>query len=63
MGLEVILAVRATVLVKPFAGETVMVEVLPVVAPAFTVTAEPVIVKLGVGTAVMMREAVPVAGG
>jgi hypothetical protein len=48
-GLEVTVAVSATLPVKPPLGVTVMVEVLPVVAPGVTVTAGPLIVKLGAG--------------
>jgi hypothetical protein len=47
-GLEVTAAVSATLLVKPPDGVTVMVEVFPEVAPGVTVTAVPVIVKLGI---------------
>ena len=47
LGLEVTAAVSATLPVKPPDGVTVMVEVFPVVAPAVTVTAVPVIVKPG----------------
>ena len=48
LGLEVTAAVRATLPVKPPEGVTVIVEVFPVETPALTVTAVPVIVKLGV---------------
>jgi hypothetical protein len=60
LGLEVTAAVRATLPVKPPLGVTVMVEVFPVVAPAVTVTAVPVIVKPGVPL-VTVTEAVPEA--
>jgi hypothetical protein len=51
-------AVIATLPVKPPLGVTVIVEVLPVVAPGATVTAAPPIVKLGDTTVTV---AVPVA--
>lgn len=53
-GLEVIAAVSATLPVKPPAGVSVIVEVFPVVAPGDSVTAEPVIVKVGTATAVAL---------
>jgi hypothetical protein len=46
-GLEVTVAVRATLPVKPPLGVTVRVEVLPVVAPRATVSAVPLTVKPG----------------
>jgi hypothetical protein len=46
-GLEVIVAVSATLPVKLLAGVNVTVEVLPVVAPATTETAVPTMLKLG----------------
>src|ERR1700686_2256230 len=52
VGMNVIAAVRATLPVKPPLGVTVIVEVLPVVAPGATETAVPLSVKLGGGTAV-----------
>jgi hypothetical protein len=52
---------RVTVPVKPFAGVTVIVEVLPVVAPGATETAEPVTMKVGGGGAVTGTTAAPVA--
>jgi hypothetical protein len=52
-GLEVTVAVRATLPVKPPLGVTEMVEVLPVVAPGATVTAVPLTVKLGDGRLMM----------
>jgi hypothetical protein len=58
VGLEVTVAVSATLPVKPPAGVTVMVEVFPVVAPAVTETAVPEIVMLGLA-AVTVTEAVP----
>jgi hypothetical protein len=48
-GPEVTVAVRATLPAKPPLGVTVMVEVLPVVAPGVTVTAVPLTLKLGGG--------------
>jgi hypothetical protein len=62
VGLEVIAAVRAMLPVKPPLGVAVMEEVFPVVAPALSVTAEPVIAKLGATGAVTTTELVPVAG-
>ena len=49
LGLVVRAAVRATLPVKPPVGVTVIVEVLPVVAPAVKLTAVPLTVKLGTG--------------
>jgi hypothetical protein len=46
-GLEVKAALRLTEPVNPFAGVTVMVEVLPEVAPATTVTAVAETTKVG----------------
>jgi hypothetical protein len=57
-GLEVTAAVSVTVLVKPPAGVTVMVELFPEVAPGVTVTAVPLTVKLGVG-AIIVADHVP----
>jgi hypothetical protein len=48
-GLDVSAAVSVTAPVKPPAGVTVMEDVLPVVAPEATVTAVPLILKLGGG--------------
>jgi hypothetical protein len=53
-------AVKATPPVKPPAGVTVIVEVFAVVAPAVTVTALPVTVKLGFTAVVTKTEPVPV---
>jgi hypothetical protein len=47
LGLVVRAAVRVTVPVKPPVGVTVIVEVLPVVAPAAMLRGVPVTVKLG----------------
>ena len=47
LGLVVRAAVRVTLPVKPPIGVTVIVEVLPVVAPATMLTAVPLIVKSG----------------
>ena len=47
LGLEVTVAVSATLPVKPPDGVTVIVDVFPVVAPGSTVTGVAVIVKLG----------------
>jgi hypothetical protein len=59
LGPEVTAAVSATLPVKPPDGVTVMMDVFPVVAPAVTVTAVPVIVKPG--GAVTVTEACPEA--
>ena len=48
-GPDVIVAVSATLLVKPPLGVTVIVEVFPVVAPGVTVTELPLTVKLATG--------------
>jgi hypothetical protein len=56
--MDVMTAVIATLPVKPPVGVTVIVEVLPVVAPGATVTATSLIVKLGDTT---VTDAVPVA--
>ena len=61
VGLEVTAAVSATLPVKPPVGVTVMAEVFPVVAPGETVTAVPLIVKLGMTAAVTSTEFDPVA--
>jgi hypothetical protein len=47
LGLVVRAAVRATLPVKPPVGVTVIVDALPVVAPAVMLTAVPLTVKLG----------------
>jgi hypothetical protein len=47
LGLVVRAAVRVTLPVKPPVGVTVIVEVLPVVAPAAMLTGVPLTVKLG----------------
>ena len=47
LGLVVRAAVRVTLPVKPPVGVTVIVEVLPVVAPAAMLSGVPVTVKLG----------------
>jgi hypothetical protein len=47
LGLLVSAAVRVTLPVKPAIGVTVIVEVLPVVAPAPMLTGVPLIVKVG----------------
>src|ERR1700692_524100 len=52
VGMDVIAAVRATLPIKPPLGVTVIVEVLPVVAPGATETGVPLSVKLGGATAV-----------
>jgi len=56
-GLDVIAAVSATLPVKPPLGDTVIVEVLPEVAPALIDTAVPPTVNLGFVT---VTEEVPV---
>jgi hypothetical protein len=61
VGLEVMAAVSATAPVKPPAGDTVIVEVFPVDAPGVTVTAVPLIVKLGFTAVVIVTELDPVA--
>lgn len=61
VGLAVMDADSATEPVKPLAGDTVMVEVSPVVAPAVTVTAVPATAKLGGGAAVTVTVPDPVA--
>jgi hypothetical protein len=48
-GLDVIAAVSVTTPAKPPPGVTVMEDVLPVVVPEATVTAVPLILKLGGG--------------
>ena len=58
-GLEVRAAVSATLPVKPPAGVTEIVEVLPVVAPRAILTDVPPIVKLGFTGVVTMTWAVP----
>jgi len=47
-GLDVMVAVKATLPVNPPLGATVIVDVFPVVAPGSTVTEVPATVKLGV---------------
>jgi hypothetical protein len=59
VGLAVTAAVSTTLPVKPLTGVTVMVEVFPVVAPEFRVTAVPLRVKVG---AVTVTEAEPELG-
>lgn len=58
-GPEVTAAVSATLPVKPPDGVTVMMEMFPVVAPAVTVTAVPVTVKLGLTAVVTVIEVEP----
>jgi hypothetical protein len=57
-GLAVTAAVSATLPVNPPPGVTLIVEVFPVVAPGSTVTAVPVIAKLGLVT---VTDAVPLS--
>ena len=59
VGLAVTAAVSTTLPVKPLTGVTVMVEVFPVVAPEFRVTAVPLRVKVG---AVTVTDAEPELG-
>jgi hypothetical protein len=59
-GLEVTEAVNATLPVKPPVGVTVIVDAFAVVAPAVTVTALPVTVKLGFTAVVTETVPVPV---
>jgi len=54
-GPEVIVAVNATLPVKPPVGTTVMVELFPVVAPGAIVTGVPLRVKLGLGAIVSVN--------
>ena len=61
VGLAVMAVVRATLPVKPPAGDSVIVEVLAEVAPGATVTAEPLTVKLPLTAVVTVTEAVPAA--
>lgn len=62
VGLEVTAAVSATLPVKPPAGVTLTNEVLPVIAPAMTLTAVLLNVKLGAGRlAVTVRDIVAVS--
>jgi hypothetical protein len=61
-GLDVIAAVSATLPVKPPLGVSVMVEVLPVVAPGATVTGVPVMMRLGGMAAVMVTVSVLLPG-
>jgi hypothetical protein len=60
VGLEVTVAVRATLPVKPPDGVTVIVDAFAVVAPDFTVTAVPLTAKLGFTGVVTVTEAEPV---
>lgn len=60
VGLEVITAVSAILPVKPPTGVTEIVEVLPATAPRATLTAVPLIVKLGLTPAVTVTAAVAV---
>jgi hypothetical protein len=62
-GSEVMAAERETLPIKPPAGVTVMVDVLPVVAPVVTVTGVPVMVKPALVEAVTFTEEEPAAGG
>jgi hypothetical protein len=59
VGVEVMAAVSVTLPVKPPLGDTEIVEVFPVVAPAFKVTAVPLTVKPGGGGTVTVTEVVP----
>jgi len=52
VGLLVVAQARATVPVNPFAGVTVMVEVLPVVAPAIKLRVVGLLLTANVGAAV-----------
>ena len=54
------MAVSATLPVNPPDGVTVIVDVFAVVAPRETVTAVPLIAKLGLTGVVTVTEAVPV---
>jgi hypothetical protein len=56
------MALSATLPTKPFAGETVIVDVFPVVAPAFKVTGVPLRVNAG-AAAVMTYAAEMIALG
>lgn len=56
-----IAAARLTLPVNPATGVTVMVDVLPELEPAVTVTFVPVIVKLGPAEADTVTEPVPAA--
>jgi hypothetical protein len=60
VGLVATAALSVTLPVKPFAGVMVMVDVLPVVAPAVIVTAVPATVKVG-GAVVTVTALDPVA--
>ena len=57
-GLETMTAVSNTLPVKPFVGDMVMVELLPVLAPAVAVTAVPATEKPGPGVTVTVFEPV-----
>lgn len=59
--LEAMLAVSATFPVNPFTGVTLMIDVLPEVAPAATAKAAPLTVKLGSGAAATVTVADPLA--
>lgn len=59
VGLDVRAAVSETLPVNPFTGVMEIVEVLPVLAPAEIVTAEPLIVNPGISTAVTVTLLVP----
>jgi hypothetical protein len=54
-------AVNAMLPLKPPAGVTVMVDAFPAVAPGETVTAEPLMVKLGFTGVVTVTELAPAA--
>ena len=56
---EAMLAVSATLPLNPFTGVTVMIDVLPEVAPADTATAVPLNLKPGTGAAVTITIADP----
>ena len=57
-GLEVTVAVSATLPVRPPAGVKVMVDVFAMVAPGVTVTAVPLMVKLGLTAGFTVRTTV-----
>jgi hypothetical protein len=61
LGLEVIVAVSATLPVNPPLGVTVIVEVLPLVAPGLTDTAVPLTEKPGIAATVTVTELLPLA--
>jgi hypothetical protein len=60
-GLRAMAAVSAMLPLKPPPGVKVIVEVFAAVAPGVTVTAVPLIAKLGLTAAVTVTEVVPVA--